>query len=328
MHRKFCVGKGNLARALAGFHFSGDCHKVARVLANDLHFKHPVTGPPFAPEHFAQALGIEVLNANIEAEGVLTNYAALRRLMEEEQEDVIDPARQPEGVFIPDSETGPQILLRTIRPGERVCAVRRRNFTLAHEIGHYVIRKALAPTLVEFNRDDPEEEALCNVFASELLMPSFSLCPDLMKYGISPHALLCLRDRYAVSLQGLLCRVTGIFRSAVVAILWAQKDGRPPTISWAGPTQFRRVVLSDTGHMSIENAFHTSKPVVGRCDVLLDGQRSRWYTVALRLPDSNKVVSVLHRCMKEMDRYLHIRPRLVFHEASCERKYSRIEGYS
>ena len=299
MDRKVDVGSGALARALERVHPGQDFRRVVRDLATDLHHQYLVTGPPFSPWHFAERLGIPVVHADIEAEGVLTSDAAFVRIIEEEDDDV----------------------LRTIKADEGLSALRRQNFTLAHEIGHYVIRREVSSCLSVFRRDDPVEEMLCNTFASELLMPRMSLWRDLKRCGISPRALLYLCNRYEVSLQALLCRVTDIFRGEVKAILWAQSEGGRLVISFAAPKQLRRAILCETGATPIENAFRTLDPEIGRCDFLLDGERTRWYTVALRLTDSSKVLSVMHRSIGELDRFLPMRPDLVFR---CSRRQLKL----
>jgi hypothetical protein len=216
----------------------------------------------------------------------------------------------PEGYFIPSvTDAAPRIILRKIKPGEGISAVRRRNFTLAHEIGHFIIRRDVAECIKNLGVDDVEEETLCNAFAAELLMPGFCLHPDLKKNRITPRALLDLSDRYEVSLQALLSQVVRIFRGTVVAFLWAQGGRGRPVPSWSGPPQFRRAILCDSGSTPIEKAFCSSQTESGRCEVLLDGRRSRWNALALRLPDSKKVLSVLFRSEKQMRGYLPTRCR-------------------
>jgi hypothetical protein len=284
-------GDGRFARALRRVNCGRDCYTVVKQLASELHCYYKSKGPPFAPSFFANLLNIPVFFANIEAEGVLTTRAALRLYKDNE-----NAASVPHGFFEDDRDMGPRILLRVIEKGEPTCSIYRRNFTLAHEIGHYILRQEVSPVMKKFVQQDAEEEHFCNVFAEELLMPEFALTVDLQKRGLGPRGLLDLSDAYEVSLSALLCRVTRISKGAAVAIMWHQVDDRLPVISWSTPFRFRRAILCDTGKTPIELAFSASETQVGRCDLILDGERSRWEVAALRLAGSNKVLSILrHR---------------------------------
>lgn len=291
------VVKGEFGRAIEKA-YGKPSYEAVRELADNLHLMCDGVGPPFLARDFADLLLIPVFDADIEAEGVLTNGAGYQSLTEEPHR------RSPEGFFA-EREGGPRIVLRTLKQGDGLSTIRRRNFTLAHEIGHYVLRREVLGWQ-GFGSCDPEEEALCNVFASELLMPGFLIYTDLEKYGISPNAILRLQERYDVSLQALLCRITGIvsrvFGERVVAILWRKAETGLPVSSWVGPREFRRAILCDIGQTPIEAAFGTPQLRSGCCDLLLDGQRSRWNISALRLEGSSTVLSVLRQSRREFGR--------------------------
>jgi len=70
----------------------------------------------------------------------------------------------------------------------------RLRFTLAHEIGHVVMRNSLSP--------DPEKEA--NDFASEFLMPAREIAGDLNDFGLAKA--LRLKPYWKVSIQALIRR--------------------------------------------------------------------------------------------------------------------------
>lgn len=80
----------------------------------------------------------------------------------------------------------------------------RRNFTLAHELGHALLHRAVFP--------GKEAEAEANRFAGELLMPEDDIRPDLAKtYEFDD---LCrLKAKWKVSMAGILRRThaLGVF---------------------------------------------------------------------------------------------------------------------
>jgi hypothetical protein len=295
------------ARALRRVNGGRGCEEVVSRLTTNLHRQLRVSEPPYPPKRFAEMLNLPVYEADIEAEGVLTTGAALAALRRHEEDSAGHISTWlHEGLYVNDDDDGPRVLVRKIDKGERMtCALHRRAFTLAHEIGHYVLRHEVSGVLRDSFVDDPFEEYLCNQFAEELLMPRMSFVNDLKKVGIGPEALLYLQWRYDVSLQALLCRVSGLFRGGVVAMLWRQGDSRAPVIDWAAPRKYRGGVLCNTGQTPIEAAFGSAGLKTGRCEVLLDGVRARWEVGAFRL-SSNKILSVFHRSMKKLRRYIPI----------------------
>jgi len=272
----------------------GNIHPNTAVkrLATDLYLRFRLTGPPFNPFEYAKRLGISVEFGCIEAEGVLTNTAALRRFNAEEQET--DFTAAPEGMFTDNPQSGPRIVLRKPSESSHEGWERRRNFTLAHEIAHYVIRRAISAQMPTFEVDDPEEEMLCNTFAAELLMPARLLCDDLKHHGLSPDPLIYLHDRYCVSLQSLLCRVTDLYHGSLIAAIWVRTQGQP-NVAWASPFQFRRLVLCDTGETAIERAFRSLGTETSDDNLLRDGERMRFHVVAKRLSAASKILSILYR---------------------------------
>lgn len=59
-----------------------------------------------------------------------------------------------------------------------ITSKRRNNFTIAHELGHYVLHSMLGENKLEAKRDDSENslaEIEANYFAAELLMPESNL---------------------------------------------------------------------------------------------------------------------------------------------------------
>jgi Zn-dependent peptidase ImmA (M78 family) len=95
--------------------------------------------------------------------------------------------------------------LREVRVNAGECASvpLRRRFTVAHEIGHWVLHAQTAASAVRFCRvtDVPEaprdpREREANRFAAELLMPEDSIRAEVASGGLQPEL---LADRFAVS---------------------------------------------------------------------------------------------------------------------------------
>lgn len=262
--------QGPLPSALAKVYPSHRPTTIVRSLAADVlsEVGAKSTGPPYDPFAIARGLGIEVRYEAIEAEAVFWSKKAER----------------------------PTILLRKDQQMRNETGWRRLNFTVAHEIGHYAIRRALSGffPVSQFGNDDPEEEFLCDVFAGELLMPTAIIAKDLTESGFAPDTLLDLTHKYQVSLRSLLCRTTNWARGSLVSAIWTERNGnyRP---EWVSPTSYRRLILCDTGRTTVERAFCArGEAQVGRDDFMLNGKRMKWQTISKALSE-DQVLTVMHR---------------------------------
>jgi hypothetical protein len=259
---------GPVAAALTKVYPSQPPTRIVRSFANDVLNSSGVKkmGPPFDPFACARALTVKVQYESIGAEGV----------------------------FFDDKTTGPKVILR--KPLNRTSSWRRANFTLAHELGHYVIRRSLAGFFPEslFRDNDPEEEFLCNIFAEELLMPGSTISQDFRTQGIDPDSFFELTNKYDVSLKCLLCRATGYGKGGIVSIIWDNNDGEY-SACWASPTAFRRALLCDTRNTSVERAFTSGQPERGRDELILRGRRMKWRSVSKRLQESTTVLTIMRR---------------------------------
>jgi hypothetical protein len=254
---------------------------IVKSLALGLLYTHKtkLPGPPFSPFDYAKILDVAVEYADIEAEGV----------------------------FIDHPKDGTRIVLRKQESNVNKFRQRRLNFTLAHEIGHFVIRKALKdliPTSA-LSTEDAEEEVLCNIFAAELLMPSVVIREDLENLGLDPETLITLCDRYAVSLQSLLCCVTRLVQGEMAAIIW-EKDDNQYSVSWASRPKFRNIILCDTGDTTVERAFITGKQETGADTLMLNSQRMRWMSVSQKLLGSFKALTIMRRSFLSPYRFLPV----------------------
>lgn len=266
--------RGRLSTALVRLHGKRSPEAVVRSLAGALQARFRQAGPPFNPFLYAEKLRLPIQYGPIEAEGVLADWPS--------------PNRR---IILRDGDT------RVSQP-----KARRERFTLAHELGHFVLREELREEVPIscFRLDDPEEEYLCNTFAEELLMPRENFLPDIQLFGLTPRSTLRLCDRYDVSLQALLTRahITAAIKpdrarpngSGLMTVLWTKRNARY-VVEWASPARFREMLLCNTGHTSVERAFATDSEQNGRDYFILDGKYLWWQCTSLRLTES-KVLMV------------------------------------
>ncbi len=78
----------------------------------------------------------------------------------------------------------------------------RQRFTLAHELGHLLLKNRLAESLLA------DEETLCNRFAGAFLLPKQTLIEHLGKnrHRLEPEELYLLKHEFGLSMQGVLYR--------------------------------------------------------------------------------------------------------------------------
>ena len=82
----------------------------------------------------------------------------------------------------------------------------RRSFTCAHELGHWVLRAQDAGDVVRLPR--AVVERWCDRFAVALLMPRAWVTSELVAGSLRIEAIAALADRFGVSLQTMLLRVS------------------------------------------------------------------------------------------------------------------------
>ena len=264
--------EGQVYAALSKLYEGHHPQRIAQSLARELHRSTGIQGPPYSPYDFAKALSIAVEYRDIDAEGV----------------------------FAHGSVGKPKIFIPVPLPGEPFWIDRRRNFTVAHELGHYVIRRRLSgyvPWSV-FSQDDPEEEVLCDTFAAELLMPRSDISKDLRNSASEPDSILQLLEKYDVSLKALLRRAVNLGRSFFAAILW-RNNGRRHVAEWAAPSRFRQAILCDTGRTSVERAFSSRAKSRANDYLLLGGRQTHWLSTSMSLPGTDKVLTTMLRTSRQ-----------------------------
>ena len=142
---------------------------------------------------------------------------AARRLLEEvgapDDEDVVVLALKKLGIeVIRGMADSIDAMLIHVPPGRPVIAVNsnrplcRRRFSVAHELGHYV----LGHNSLVFSESggggmikrDPRQERAANAFAAEFLMPKKRLAREAHRYSLR-----ALARRYLVSMQAMEIRL-------------------------------------------------------------------------------------------------------------------------
>jgi Zn-dependent peptidase ImmA (M78 family) len=100
----------------------------------------------------------------------------------------------------------------------------RLRFTLAHEIGHWLMRRGIVQesagtrfrTALKSTRADQEEERLANVLAAEILLPLGAVVDEVKRSGISMRTINMLSRNFHVSKSAALRRVTDVLDTTLV----------------------------------------------------------------------------------------------------------------
>jgi len=150
-------------------------------------------GPPFNPKKIADLLGVEIAaNSSI-----------------------------PDARLVP-NETGPRIEYNPQQPRERV------RFSIAHELGHL-----LFPDWADQIRnrggderpgDDWQLEMLCNLAASEFVLPIGSL-PSSLEFS-TIEEIMRLRRTYDVSVEAFLIRLANVSSQPIGVFFASPKTGK------------------------------------------------------------------------------------------------------
>jgi Zn-dependent peptidase ImmA (M78 family) len=111
----------------------------------------------------------------------------------------------------------------------------RRRFTLAHEIGHTFFfdlpqtegnrYRVSDCSEASFHRDLCEEH-LCNVAASEILMPGTQFMSGVKKYGPTAWAVVRLSREFRTSLQATAWRISWLLPYKIISCCWEYERAR------------------------------------------------------------------------------------------------------
>jgi O-acetyl-ADP-ribose deacetylase (regulator of RNase III) len=137
----------------------------------------------------------------------------------------------------------------------------RLRYSLAHEIAH-----TLFPDCAESvrnrgttppGRDERQLEALCNIAATEFLMPLGSL-PALDDASLSIDSLLELRKRFDVSVEAMLIRAVHVSDVQCAAVCWSRIE----TGSHEGEYRVDYVIPGRAGRWSLPSSVMLPRPAI------------------------------------------------------------------
>ncbi len=154
--------------------------------------------PPFLPAEFAHLQGIKIVKADLgEVSAVLL--------------------RHHDGLVIKVNQNHPSV---------------RQNFSCAHEIGHVLFSQLGLESYVQsiehrtFNPQSELEarhkakEQLCDVVATELLMPEHVFGKYLSSFGVSVRSIERLANIFKVSIQAAAIRIAEVSPEPCLALRW------------------------------------------------------------------------------------------------------------
>ncbi len=199
-----------------------------------------------------------------------------------------------EGRLIPGGG-GFVIELRKDRPHER------KNFTCAHELGHTFFYEAVPS--VKYRtvsshepHHDPEEEALCNIAAAELLMPSAVFPKIASDYLQTPQSLQDISGMFETSLVSTSVQLlrTNAWNCSVV--LW-EGNGDEIKAAWlARPNHalehYPRLNIDNVLSSGVYHCYRTGEPTVSSDWMSLNGGFKKWAAHSIRL-GANKILTCL-----------------------------------
>ncbi|GAG24449.1 unnamed protein product, partial [marine sediment metagenome] len=102
----------------------------------------------------------------------------------------------------------------------------RQNFSCAHEIGHALLSELQLYLTedIEYRTLNPQtprvRERLCDIAATELLMPEYVFGEYLSGFGISVHSIERLANIFNVSKQAAAFRIAEVSPEPCLALLW------------------------------------------------------------------------------------------------------------
>jgi hypothetical protein len=123
---------------------------------------------------------------------------------------------------------------------ESIRSAGRRNFTLAHELGHYLLHREAHPgglqctsrNMADWDGARNRIEAEANTFASYLLMPLDDLRAQIKGRAVDIDVMTELAERYAVSLTAAILKWMTITDKRVMIVV-----GKEGFIDWAWSSQ-------------------------------------------------------------------------------------------
>jgi Zn-dependent peptidase ImmA (M78 family) len=188
-------------------------------------------------------------------------------------------------------------LLSATRSGTYVASLRkgqsesRKRFTLAHELGHVIVhasigrRKSVTPNELFQCRattaEEKEEERLCDLLASQLLMPQPQFTQVIQAIGVSAETIPDIARRFAVSLEAVSKRLLAVLPYEIGIGYWYLSDDNANFMpKW---------YLTRTGPRSIEQVIAVGSQG-SQC--FTDAQVRGWQWMSLQGPMDKYFVDV------------------------------------
>ena len=124
----------------------------------------------------------------------------------------------------------------------------RQNFSCAHEIGHILFNELQLEqcmTNIEYRTHNSPAfmgsrpnavERLCDVAATELLMPRDIYKKHLLNFGSSINSVRQLADLFRVSVHTAAIRFSEISPEPCIAFFWRRQKNKPNSLQLARPT--------------------------------------------------------------------------------------------
>jgi hypothetical protein len=145
---------------------------------------------------------------------------------------------------------------------------RRRRFSLAHEIGHTLIRSAgdgckyrhlITKAKLRARSTRQREETLCDIAAAEILMPENLFRPWLAGRATSIRAIEAAAIHFEVSRQAAAIRLSEMSEAPAEIVCWKPRGARLEPAWFTGFSHFRRCATE--GDMARAFADLDSTPV-------------------------------------------------------------------
>lgn len=215
--------------------------------------------------------------------------AALRNV-----DEIVYKRIEEEGRLIPKESGAFRIELRIDRPFTRT------NFTCAHEIAHTFFYEAVPA--IKYRRlqeaiRDTEEELLCNIAASEMLMPTKSITEIASRYSPSPDSLLKMSEIYETSLTATAVRVLSLKLWDAKFILWDCSDSSARALWFARPSKalahYPEVQIENYGTSGIRAAFCSPERTESDDWLCIERRFTYCRIRSFRLPHSTRVLSCI-----------------------------------
>jgi hypothetical protein len=181
----------------------------------------------------------------------------------------------------------------------------RKRFTLAHEIGHTFFFDLNINSDEELNFDekksrpmrvDPEEEALCNTAAREILMPRKQFEIMVNRYGFGAKAVLKLAKCFQTSIRATAIRLAEFCPYSVFVCVWqknaATGDFETLWVQGSGNAQRRKnakfIISSDQPGY---RAFESDQNFRGREWISLGGPVDHYFIDTARI--SGRIITTI-----------------------------------